>query len=341
MKAGTSATPLSILVVTAMYPHTGQPGSGAFVMHQVGSLRALGHQVTVIHVRGYRSRWNYLLGAVKVFWETWRRRYDAVHVHYGLTGICALVRWRTPMVVTLHGSDVLQGRLQPFVSRVVSRVADATIAVSPEIASHCSGVVIPCGVDLDTFHPVERATARQELGLPDGRTIVLFPFNPDRQVKRYDVAAAAIDHLRSRGVDVTILPVWNATNARMPLYYSAADVMVLCSDTEGSPTSVKEALACGLPVVSTDVGDVRSIMAGIDGAEICEQEPVSIADALERVLTRPAERPFQGRAAMSRFDQSVTIESIVNIYQTVSSGRKRSSAFTRRDPGTVVPDAHR
>ena len=90
-------------------------------------------------------------------------------------------------------------------------------------------------------------------------------------MKRYDIATTAVDLLKSRGIDVSIVTVWNAANERMPVYYSAADVMVLCSDTEGSPTSVKEALACGLPVVSTDVGDVRSIMAGIDGTENCEQ----------------------------------------------------------------------
>jgi len=144
---------LSILVVTAMYPHAEQPGSGAFVMHQVESLRALGHRVDVIHVRGYRSRWNYAVGALAVFRATWRHRYDVVHVHYGLTGISTIVRWRTPLVVTLHGSDVLQGTFQPLVSRVVSWIADATIVVSPQIASKCPGTLIPCGVDLQTFRP--------------------------------------------------------------------------------------------------------------------------------------------------------------------------------------------
>ena len=171
-------TSLSILFVTAMYPHVEQPGSGAFVMHQVEHLRSLGHQVDIVHVRGYQSRWNYLRGTLSVLRATWRTRYDVVHVHYGLTGVCALLRWRTPMVVTLHGSDVLQGTLQPLVSRTIASIADATIVVSPEIARRCPGTVIPCGVDLEKFRRTDRARARQELGLTFSGKIVLFPFDP-------------------------------------------------------------------------------------------------------------------------------------------------------------------
>lgn len=328
MTVAASESPLSILVVTAMYPHAEQPGSGAFVSHQVQQLEALGHHVTVVHVRGYRSKWQYLAGALDVLRETWRRHYDLVHVHYGVTGVCALLRWGTPLVVTLHGSDILRGRVQPFVSRLIARVADATVVVSPEIARRCPGTVIPCGVDLDTFAPTDPAIARRELGLPQDSKIVLFPFNPDRRVKRYDVAAAAVEVVRSRGVAASLVAVWNVPNGQMPLYYSAADVMVLCSDSEGSPTSVKEALACGLPVVSTDVGDIRSLMGDIAGTEICAQTVTAIAAAIERVLTTPKGPSFQGRAAMRRFDQAATIAALLQVYKTVIRGRRRSSGDT-------------
>jgi glycosyltransferase involved in cell wall biosynthesis len=312
---------LSILLVTAMYPHAERPGNGAFVMHQVEHLRALGHHVTVVHVRGYVSKWAYLGGAIRVLRATWRGRFDVVHVHYGLTGLCALARWRTPMVVTLHGSDVLQGTLQPFVSRVVSKIANATIVVSPEIGERCPGILIPCGVDLDTFRRVDRIYARRELGLSREGRLVLFPFDPGRRVKRFDLAQRAVERLRKRGIDVSLLPVWTAACDRMPLYYSAADVMVLCSESEGSPTSVKEALACNLPVVSTDVGDVRSLLAGIAGTELCEPTEAALATGLERTLDRIETATFESRAAVDRFDQRRTAEALVNVYRTVVQGR--------------------
>jgi glycosyltransferase involved in cell wall biosynthesis len=308
---------MSILFVTAMYPHPEQPGSGVFVMHQAQQLRSLGHRVDVVHVKGYQSRWNYLKGVRDVLLATWRTRYDVVHVHYGLTGLCALLRWRTPMVVTLHGSDILQGRLQPLISSFVSKRADATIAVSADIAARCPGWVIPCGVDLERFKPIDRDRARRQLGLASTGQYVLFPFNPERRLKRYDIADGAVQVLRERGSDVSLLPVWNAANDMMPLYYSAANMMVLCSDTEGSPTSVKEALACNLPVVSTDVGDVRTLLQGVDGAELCEQSIPAVAQALERASRRNERGGFDGRSAMGRYDQAMTMQRILTVYGTV------------------------
>jgi glycosyltransferase involved in cell wall biosynthesis len=308
---------LAVLVVTAMYPHEQRPGSGAFVMQQVECLRALGHTVDVVHIRGYESKWNYLRGAVDVLQATWRSRYDVVHAHYGLTGVFALARWRAPLVVTLHGSDVLQGILQPLMSSLVSTLADATIAVSPAIAARCPGTVIPCGVDLETFRPIDRHEARRQLGLKGQRKLVLFPFDPERRVKRYDLAEAAVELLQAQDLNVSLLPVWGVPNEKMPLYYSAADVMVLCSDSEGSPTSIKEALGCGLPVVSTDVGDVRSITGGIAGTEICEANARALAVALARALERTEPISSEARAAMRRFDQKQTVQAVVEVYRAV------------------------
>ena len=216
---------LRVLLVTAMYPHHERPGSGAFVMHQVEQLRALGHHVDVVHVKGYVSRWNYVRGAVEVLRATWLGRYDVVHVHYGLTGLCALIRWRTPVVVTLHGSDVLQGRFQRLVSKIVATTSDAVVVVSQALANRCGGTIIPCGVDLEQFRPVDRLHARRSLRLAAAGKYVLFPFDPKREVKRYDIAAAAVALLRQGGMDVSLLPVWSVPNERMPLYYSAADAM--------------------------------------------------------------------------------------------------------------------
>jgi len=203
------------------------------------------------------------------------------------------------------------------VSRLVSGMAAATVVVSPEIARRCHGSLIPCGVDLEKFRPVDREYARQRVGLSASCTYVLFPFDPGRQLKRHDLAEAAVALLRRQGMDVSLLAVWNASNDQMPLYYAAADAMVLCSDTEGSPTSVKEALACNLPVVSTDVGDVRAIMRGVEGTEICDQNAPSIAMALARVLERSEVAAFDGRSAMGGYEQRATTEALVAVYRRV------------------------
>jgi teichuronic acid biosynthesis glycosyltransferase TuaC len=320
---------LKILVVTAMYPHAGNEGSGAFVNQQVEQLQALGHLVDVLHFLGYRSRLEYIKAAVEVFRRTRRQRYDVVHAHYGLTGLPALFRNSTPLVVSLHGSDALIGWHEPLISRIVCRLADATIVVSRKIAERIPGEVIPCGVDLAVFQPKPKAEARRRLNLESRRKYVLFPFNPARSIKRYDLASGAVAKLAGEGVDIELLTVSKIPSREMPWYYSASDVMILCSDSEGSSTAVKEALACNLPVVSTNVGDVREITQGITGVHLAEQTAASLTRALKRVLYPPAGFVFNGRTAMERYSQPKTVEAILRVYRRVIDRPDRAAARSR------------
>jgi len=308
---------LRILVVTAMYPHTGRQGYGAFVKQQVEAVRNLGHTVEVLDFRGYMSKLQYLKGAFEVYRRTRRSKYDVVHAHYGLAGLPALFRGPAPLVVSLHGSDALIGKLEPWISRFVCRRADATIVVSAKIAARIPGVIIPCGVDLEVFKPIPKALARERLKLAKDRKYVLFPFNPARRVKRFDLAQAAVGQLATEGMAVELLTISNVPNQEMPWYYSSADAMILCSDSEGSPTSIKESLACNLPVASVDVGDVREITSGIAGVEIVEQTAPSLAIGLGKVLEPHPGFVFQGRQAMHRYSQSQVAESIVRVYRAV------------------------
>jgi teichuronic acid biosynthesis glycosyltransferase TuaC len=315
---------LRILVVTAMYPHAGNAGSGAFVEQQVEQLRALGHLVDVLHFPGYRSRLEYFKAAVEVSRRTRREHYDVVHAHYGLTGLPALFRNATPLVVSLHGSDALIGWHEPLLSRIVCRLADATIVASRKIADRIPGEVIPCGVDLAVFEPKPKAEARRRLNLESLRKYILFPFDPARRIKRFDLASGAVASLAREGVDMELLAVSEVPNGDMPWYYSASDAMILCSDSEGSSTAVKEALACNLPVVSTNVGDVTDITQGIVGAQLAEPTTASLAEAIKRVLYPPADFVFNGRTAMERYSQQRTVEAIVEVYQRVVERRLAS-----------------
>ncbi len=308
---------MKILFVTNMYPNPDNRNPGPFVVSQATSLRNQGHTVDVLYIAGHRSKLNYVTAAYRVFRSTTLDRYDIVHAHYGLSGVPALFRRAAPLVVTLHGSDALSGRFQPMVSRIVCRFADAVIAVSPNVASVIPGEVIPCGVDLDMFKPVPREEARTLLSLPPDKTLILFPFDPKRPEKRFDVAQSTVRRLDSAGHPFELLVVSSVSHDRMRLYYSAADALLLCSDSEGSPTSVKEALACNLPVVSTDVGDVRQIMRGIAGTEVCAQDVDSLAQGLVRVLAYRATNGFNGRPSMKRYDQNDIALAIANVYRRV------------------------
>lgn len=309
---------MRILFVTNMYPTPQRPAYGAFVWQQAEQLRQFGHTVDVVNILGFQSRRNYLKGALEVIRKTSRTEYDIVHAHYGQSAFPAWFRLRAPLVITFHGSDVLvRGLFQSFCSRVASHLADAVIVVSEEIRRRISGVVIPCGVDMNVFRPYNRDEARARLGWPLDRYVILFPFDPRRRVKRYDLAKAAVERLTEEDIGAELVTVFGVENREMPWYYSAADAMILCSDSEGSPTSVKEALACNLPVVATDVGDIREIMSAIEGTRICTQDVSEIARSLREVLDISHRGGCDRRTAMSRYDQTRTVEKIVDLYGDV------------------------
>lgn len=290
-----------VVVATNMYPSSVDPARGAFVRAQVDALRDLGVAVEVFEIVGNRRAWNYsaaitrLRRAVKAF------RPDLVYAFYGLTGWVAL--WQgAPVVLSLAGDDVLgtpdgKGGLR-FRSRVgilVSQWAALRAAVvcvqSEEMKQRLwserlrrRAIVMPYGVDAGRFHPGDQRAARQHLGLPLNAPLVIFPNTPTEPRKRLDLAEAAMALVRRDIPNVEFRVVARVTHADMPEYYRAADCCLLTSDWEGSPNVVKEALLSGLPVVTTDVGDVRRwIPLSLESA-IADRTPEALAVAILRVL---------------------------------------------------------
>jgi glycosyltransferase involved in cell wall biosynthesis len=157
------------------------------------------------------------------------------------------------------------GRFGP-VGRAAARLADETIVMTREMAADLGGDarVIPHGVDLDTFAPQPQRDARRDLGWDPDRTLVLFPYPASRDVKDYPRARRVVERVSDRlDQPVELKQVYGVPHDEMPTYYSAADALLLTSRREGSPNSVKEAMACNCPVVATDVGDVRERLGGV------------------------------------------------------------------------------
>lgn len=211
--------------------------------------------------------------------------YDLVHANYGLTGPFALAQPTRPVVLSLWGSD-LYGRYGP-VSRACARFVDETVVMSPAMADELgrSCHVIPHGVDTEQFRPTDSAAARAELGWDPDCYHVLFPYSPSRDVKDYPrarrIVALAREHVSE---PIELQALGGVDPDRMPTYFNATDAMLLTSKHEGSPNSVKEALACNTPVVSTDVGDVRIRLNGVAHSHVARTDAdlaAGLVDALE------------------------------------------------------------
>jgi glycosyltransferase involved in cell wall biosynthesis len=195
--------------------------------------------------------------------------YDLVHANYGLVGPLALAQPRRPVVLTLWGSEIMghAGWLDT-VSAWAARHSDAVVAPAPAVAERldCEHHLVPFGVDTDRFRPIPRADARVELGWDPDETVVLFPYPPSRTVKNYPLAEEVVDAL-PRGATLRVLD--GVPHERVPLYMNASDAVLVTSRRESGPMVVKEAAACGVPVVSTDVGFAADVLDGVDESAVC------------------------------------------------------------------------
>lgn len=326
---------MKVLVVTSMYPCDERPSYGSFVKSQVDSLVKKGVQADILFIQGYRNKLDYLRAMFSVMWRCMRKRYDIVHAHYGLSGIVARTQLRSPVIVSFVGDDLYghadsHGRptwtslFWVWWHKRLSSVVDAVIVKSDALRLLVPGeraTVIPNGVDFDQFKPMNRAACRQRLGLSDDIIYILFPYHPARLRKNYPLVEAAVAKLNATmGRRVEILVVCGIPNEKMPIYMNAANVLVLASYWEGSPNAVKEAMACNLPVVSMDVGDVREIIDGVEGCALFRPEADDLARTLSLVLAGPAHT--EGRAAIEHLRIERIADRVLDLYREVLSGKR-------------------
>jgi teichuronic acid biosynthesis glycosyltransferase TuaC len=252
-----------------MMPSESRPERGAFVRDQVEALRR--RQEAEIEVRRFPQ------GGVSYLSAAWRlrrsgRRFDLVHAHYGLSGWSALAARAPRLVVTFHGTD-LRHRLVGPLSRLLVPLVDLPATVSASLARDGvpgSGMrrrvaVLPCGVNMERFHELDRREARVRLGLDPERPYVLFPADPARAVKRYDRAR----DLCARFPHAAVLALRGVPPDDVPLWVNASNAVLITSDHEGFGLAALEALACNVPVLSTPVGIAPLALEGIDGT-LCE-----------------------------------------------------------------------
>lgn len=245
--------------------------------------------------------------------------YDLVHANFGLTGPHALAQPIRPVVLSLWGTDLL-GRYSA-VSKLCARFADAVVVMNDEMAGlldvDCH--VIPHGVDLDRFAPAHQTAAQTELGWSTTARHVLFPYPPGRAVKNYPRAERVVDAVDDTLDDaVELHVVTGIPHEEMPVYMNAADCLLLTSRREGPPNTVKEALACNLPVVSTAVGDIPKRLNGVTPSHVCrtdEEFAACLTDVLERDVRS------NGREAAREVSVTRTNERLRDVYREALNDR--------------------
>lgn len=297
-----------------------------FFRQQVEALEAHGVEQTVLSVpNGYdpangeaRTALDYLRFYPRVLRES-LGAYDLIHANTVRTAPHALAQPALPVVTTFWGKDVLDTHSrQRTVSKWCAKVADSVVVPSTEMADELGGTVhvVPHGIDLGLFQPADRLAAKRDVGWDEETKHVLFPYVPARAEKNHSLAAAVVETVdRYLDVDVELQVVHGQPHDQMPRFMNAADALLLTSAYEGGPVAVKEALACNLPVVSTDVGDVSERVAGVDGAFVGRSK-ADLTAALATVLA--SDIRCDGRAAVEHLTVDDMAAQLVSIYESVA-----------------------
>jgi glycosyltransferase involved in cell wall biosynthesis len=136
---------------------------------------------------------------------------------------------------------------------------------------------------------------RRQLGWRSDAFHVLFASSNGDPVKRPWLAEAAVEKTLKQGIPAELHYLTGVPNSAVPMWLSAGDALLLTSLHEGSPTVVKEALACGLPVVSVDVGDVAERIETIDGCHLAQPNPADLAHKLSLVRQKRHRLDCRGR----------------------------------------------
>ncbi|CAN5579768.1 hypothetical protein BH23BAC1_BH23BAC1_39450 [soil metagenome] len=308
-----------------------------FIKRQVDFLRKRNFNADVFIFRGNKSPFQYVLAWLRLRRSFNLSNYDLIHANFGQSGLLA-IPFKKPLVVSFHGSDLLgiknkngritfKGYILQSVSRYISKAATNVTTVSNEMAKFLPANVrynlLPCGVDFKLFKPLSKIYCREKLNLPKNKKLILFGGRPERLDKRLWLAKLALD-LISKQYNAEIVTMNSVPHEIVPEYINASDVVLLTSIQEGSPNIVKEALACNVPVVSVDVGDVRERISGVKGCFIGESDsPIHIANSLQKALSFGEE--FRGRDSILSISEDKINEDLIKIYKDSISRQNKCS----------------
>lgn len=289
-----------------------------FVLEQKNALQRTGVECDWFLVRGKGIR-GYLkqLHALKKKIASFRP--DVVHAHYGLCGLLANLQRKVPVVTTYHGSDINDPKAFRF-SKIAVYLSAWNIFVSRKnmamarIHDRCS--LIPCGIDLDDSQLVGKKEARHAMRLEENKRYVLFAGAFDNPVKNAPLAKEAVAMLHDENVE--LLELKDYSRKEVMLLMCAADALLMTSHSEGSPQVAKEALACGCPIVSVDVGDLRERMDGVDGCYVAlTRDPNELAKQLREALAFEGRTQGREKVITDGLNNSQVSKQLERIYEKI------------------------
>ncbi|MBR5631273.1 MAG: glycosyltransferase [Bacteroidales bacterium] len=286
-----------------------------FIVEQVEALKKNQCEIAWFGLQG-KGLMGYLKNLSSLMRKIREVQPDIIHAHYGLSGLLANLQRRIPVVTTYHGSDINDNKALRF-SKMAMKLSAWNIFVSRktlDIAQpkkHYS--LLPCGIDLCDAQLTEKSKARRIMKLDEKKKYVLFAGAFDNVVKNAPLAKETVSLMQDDNAEM--LELKGFSRDEVTLLMCAADAFLMTSITEGSPQVIKEALACGCPIVSVDVGDVKERMKGIDGCYVAEtREPYELSELLKKALSFEGKTKGREKILVEGLDNRKVAEVIMGVY---------------------------
>lgn len=292
---------MRILHVTCNYPTKNHPVFGIFVKEQIESLQQLGIHCDVFFSNGKEEGGMraHIASIAKVKRLLKENKYDVIHCHHSISALILLLAsgaFRNKCIVSYQndptrefGGSCLFHLLYPFFNRIIIK------NLSPYLQKK-KVRYIPNGTNADFFRPMNKNVCREKLGWDSGAYYILYmDSNAGTRIqKRHDRYQEVLSILKKDYNNIVSVELTNTPREMIPIYMNACNLHLMTSDFEGSPNSVKECLCCNIPVVSTDVGNVKDMMGDIKGCYVTkEKDAAELAKCVKEVLE--CKEVFNGR----------------------------------------------
>lgn len=304
------------LIVSNMWPTPERPALGTFVQDQVEALRR--RDDVDVDLATFPPGGAHYLTAVPGLAR--RRGYDVVHAHFGLTALPALAAGGAIRGVTCHGTDLIAPRSRRVTLAALHRYDVVGVPSSwaktllPEaVASRAHE--LPCGIDLHTFAPIERTEARRQLGLDPAEPFALFPYDPARSVKRYDLAKQAAGKQ-------PLVTLGGEPRHRMRLWLNAAAIVICPADWETFGMAAVEAVACGTPVLATRVGVHPTVLDPLPWTTCVDFDEATWRDAVTRAISSDVQHA-DGPDHAAAWSSDAMAERLVAAWRSAGGSRRQ------------------
>lgn len=292
-----------------------------FIYEQVQSLKQIDCKIDYFFVRGGGIK-AYIKAILQLRKLIKNKPPHIIHAHGGLCGFVANCQIKVPVITTYHGSDINNPKFR-FFSKIAIKKSFYNIFVSSKLVdiihpAKKNYAVIPCGVDTDTFFPMDKLDCRKKLGWGENKIYILFSKAFFVKVKNYPLAKAAVDKIPN----ATLIELDGYNREEINLLMNACDVALMTSFTEGSPQFIKEAMACNCPIVSTDVGDVAKVIENIKNCFICPFDPDYIASKILICLQSKERLPEARERIENEYSIKKVAHKIKYIYEKASDANQ-------------------